>query len=492
MHGHNMKKNIRLIIICGVIVAVLAGLLVFLFATKPAEEEKKDTEKEITSELMYEKDPADLKTLTIENAEDTFAVERVDVENNSVWTIKEIYNLPLSSSKITTLLENASSVTIQDTVVENPEDISIYGLDNPSATVTAQFSDADSTVKKFYIGNETPKGTTRYFMIDGDPAVYTVYSTAYSVYLEDKWDTVNKTVFSTAVPTGEEDTTDYTRINKLTVSRPDLEYDIVIEYDVRLDDEDNMVANSSRYVTTSPVFRELNPETSSAITEGVFGLTAVDLAIANPDEADLEACGITNPAAVLTVNAAGDNNMTLKIGSRFVDEEKDMTCRFVYVEGISIIYIFDENSLPWIDIMPLEITTTMFTSNYIYTVKSVDITAGSEKLSFTATGSSNDDFAVKLDGKDDDADKFKDLYQFILRAPSSEIYLEENNEPAVLTIDIKTADGGDLIEFVPSDNRQAIIRLNGKSTYKCAYAYVERFISNIELYKNGEPIITNW
>ena len=134
----------------------------------------------------------------------------------------------------------------------------------------------------------------------------------------------------------------------------------------------------------------------------------------------------------------------------------------------------------------------MFTSNYIYNITSVDISTADSKLDFEITGSSADDFAVTLDGQPNDAEAFKNLYQFILRAPSTDVYFEETTDAPVLTVDIKTTTGGDLIEFIPSDNRQSIIRLNGKVTYKCATAYVERFISNLELYKNGEDIVTSW
>ncbi len=490
--SRNMKKNIKLIIICAVVVAVLAGLLVFLMLTKPQEEEQESEKEEILSTLLYEKPRNDLEFLTIENEHGTYEVERVTAGDNSVWTVMEIANLPLSSGTMATLLDNAASVTAQETVVENPEDISIYGLDKPSAVVTAKFSDSDSTVKKLIIGNETPKGNTRYFMLEGDPKVYTVYATNLNCYLNDKWNLVNKTVFTSAVATSTEDTTDYTRINKMTISRPDIDYDIVIEYDVRLDVEDNMVANSSTYVLTSPVFRELNPETSAEVTDGVFGLTAADLGICNPNEEDLVNCGITEPAVTLDVEVNGGKTLKLFIGNEYINEEGKKAGRYVYVDGIDIIYIFDESTLPWIDVMPLEIVTTMFTSNYIYTLTGMDITCEGHNLSFTVTGSSADDFAVKLNGTDADTDAFKDLYQFVLRAPSSELCFEETTAEPALTIDIKTADGGDLIEFIPSDNRQTIIRLNGKSAYKCATAYVDRFISNLDLYENGEPIITNW
>ncbi|MBQ5318693.1 MAG: DUF4340 domain-containing protein [Oscillospiraceae bacterium] len=481
-----MKKNIRLIIICAVVVAVLAGLLVFLSISKndtTAETPTADTaETEVTTSLLYSNKLDDLALLTIENEHGTYEVERVTADGQNVWTIMELSNLPLSNSIITGLIENAISVTAQQTVAENPEDISIYGFDAPLATVTAQFSNSDNTVRKLYVGNKTPKGTAYYFMMEGDPAVYTVNVGEMSYYLNDKWAAVVKTVYPAAASEAV--------INKMTISRPDIDYDIVIEYDKRLDDENNMVTNSSLYVITSPVFRELNPDTSDPVTNGVFGLTATELGIVNPDENDMVTCGITEPSAVLTVES-DIGNLKLTIGNEIVDELGN-NGRFVYVEGIDIIYVFKKSLLPWLTVKPLEITTTMFTSNYIYDVTSVDITTADSKLDFEITGSNADDFAVTLDGQTADPDAFKNLYQFILRAPSSDVYFEETTVEPVLTIDIRTADGNDLIEFIPSDNRQSIIRLNGKVTYKCASAYVDRFISNLELYKNGDDIVTNW
>ncbi len=483
-----MKKNIRLIIICLVAVIILVAALVILTTTgvlKGNEETPTtDTADEITTSLLYSNKLDDLKVLTIENEHGSYKVERVDVNGEYLWTIMEIANLPLSSTVITSLVENAISVTAQQTVAENPEDISIYGLDKPLATVTAEFTDSKNTVRKLYVGNKTPKGTAHYFMMEGDPAVYTVNIGEMNPYLNDKWKAVIMTVFSSA---GNADTT----LNKMVIDRADLDYDMVIEYDTRLDDESNMVANSSMYVMTSPVFRELNPETCDSITNGIFGLTATELCIVNPNEEDMINSGIATPSAVITVEAPGNNNMKLIIGNEYTSED-GIKSRYAHVEGFDIIYGFSADLLPWLTIKPLDITTTMFTSNYIYNITSVDISTADSKLDFEITGSSADDFAVTLDGQPNDADAFKNLYQFILRAPSTDVYFEETTVAPALTVDIKTTTGGDLIEFIPSDNRQSIIRLNGKVTYKCATAYVERFISNLELYKNGEDIVTSW
>lgn len=485
-----MKKNIKYIIIFCVIAVILAGLLIVLKITAPEEEPESDTEDAVQTSLVYDKNPHDISKLEISNEHGTYEVVRAGEGDDAVWTIVELANLPMSSANMGNLLENAASVTAQQTVVESAEDLSIYGLAEPLSTVTATFSDSGNTVKKLLIGNLTPNGNMHYAMVEGDSKVYTILNSKLNCFLENKYYVLNKIIYTAKAAADENDTTDYTRINKITIKRPDIDYDFVIEYDVRLDDDSIMIANSSSYVVTSPVFRELNPETSATVMDGIFGLTASDFGILNPNEEDFAACGITEPAAKVLFEINGGDTVHLTIGNECFDEDGAKLGRYVYVDGAAIIYIFDESSLPWLNVTPLDITTTMFTSNYIYDVNSIDISGGIN-MSFTITGGA-DDFAVKLDGNDADADEFKNLYQFILKAPSDELYFEETDAEPTVSISVKTNSGEDLIEYIPSDGRKAIIRLNGKVTYKCASAYVDRLMSNLELYKNGEKIISSW
>lgn len=485
-----MKKNIKYIIIFCVIAVILAGLLIVLKITAPEEEPESDTEDAVQTSLVYDKNPHDISKLEISNEHGTYEVVRAGGGDDAVWTIVELANLPMSSANMGNLLENAASVTAQQTVVESAEDLSIYGLAEPLSTVTATFSDSGNTVKKLLIGNLTPNGNMHYAMVEGDSKVYTILNSKLNCFLENKYYVLNKIIYTARSAADENDTTDYTRINKITIKRPDIDYDFVIEYDVRLDDDSIMIANSSSYVVTSPVFRELNPETSATVMDGIFGLTASDFGILNPNEEDFAAYGITEPAAEVLFEINGGDTVHLTIGNECFDEDGAKLGRYVYVDGAAIIYIFDESSLPWLNVTPLDITTTMFTSNYIYDVNSIDISGGIN-MSFTMTGGA-DDFAVKLDGNDADADEFKNLYQFILKAPSDELYFEETDAEPTVSISVKTNSGEDLIEYIPSDGRKAIIRLNGKVTYKCASAYVDRLMSNLELYKNGEKIISSW
>lgn len=486
-----MKKNIKAIIICCVVVVILAGLLILLAVTAPAEEEQtEDTTP--ASKLLYDKDPHDIVSLTVKNEHGEYEIIRIGEGDNAVWTIMEIANMPMSSAQIGTLLESAGSVTARQSVAENPEDISIYGLTQPSAVVKAEFSDSAGTVRTITVGNATPDENMRYITVDGDPTVYTVYGSAVNCFLNDRNDVINKVVYTVRTAESAEDTTDYTRINKITVQRADLDYDFVVEYDVRQDDENVITGNSSSYVVTSPVFRDLNPDKSSDFMGNIFGLTASGLGPLNPGEEELAACGIDESAARVTFEINGGDVIRLVIGKEYVNEEGKKAGRYVTVNDAPLVYVFDEAYLPWLKLGPLDIVTAMITSNYVFDVRTMNVTGSGVNMGFTMTGSSDEDFEVKLNGADVDKDKFKTFYQFILRMPSEELYFEETDAEPIISIDIRTADGGDLVEFLPAEGRKAIIRLNGRTSYKCAEAYVDRLLDNIKLYENGEDIIGSW
>lgn len=487
-----MKKNIRIIIICLLAVIVLGAAAAVLLLTAP-EKEETSSEEEETSRLIYDKNPDDISEINITNEHGSYQIKRVGEGDNIQWAIEGISGVPVSSESLGNVIEGAATLTAQQVVVEDPEDISIYGLDAPSATVNTVFTDSSGMTSTLVIGNQVPDGINRYFMLEGDPKVYTAKNSDLMYFLNDKYDLVDRVVYKAKTAADVNDTTDYTRINKMTIQRKDLDYDVVIEYDVRLEDDSIMTSNSTQYVMTSPAFRELNPETSSDVTDGIFGLTAADLGILNPTEEDAVNCGLADPEVILKAEINGGDQLSLYVGNECYDDDGEKLGRYVYVDGINIIYIFDESSLPWLTFEPIRIVTTMYTVNYVYELDTLDITGENADMHFTVTGSSDKDFAAKMDGQDVDPDKFKTLYQFILRAPSDDFFFEETDSEPVLTIDIKTRDGGgDVIEFVPYQNRKCIVKLNGKSTYLCTSAYVDRLVKNLELYRNGEDIVINW
>ena len=218
--------------------------------------------------------------------------------------------------------------------------------------------------------------------------------------------------------------------------------------------------------------------------------SADSFALLNPTEEDLEEYGFSDPTAIITMNIVG-GDFRMLVGDPYNDEDGNQAGYYAIVEGYEVVYMFSNSKLPWVSFMPLDITTTMITSNYIYGVSSIDIT-GNAEAHFTMTGSEASDFAVKLNGNDVDSDSFKTLYQFILRAPAEQLCFDDVSGEPALTIAIKSASGNDTIEFYPTENRRTIIRLNGVTSFTCKTAYLDRLIENIGKFENGEDLITNW
>ena len=54
----------------------------------------------------------------------------------------------------------------EEIVEEAPEDLSDYGLENPKSIAECELEDGEKRI--FYLGDETPVGSTYYLMVEND------------------------------------------------------------------------------------------------------------------------------------------------------------------------------------------------------------------------------------------------------------------------------------------------------------------------------------
>ena len=114
----------------------------------------------------------------------------------------------------------------------------------------------------------------------------------------------------------------------------------------------------------------------------VFGLSASDFAVLNPTEEDLTEYGFDVPFADIYMDIAG-GDFHMQVGNKYYDEDGKHTGYYAVVDDIDIIYIFNNESLPWVNFLPLDITTTMITSNYIYGMSALDMIGTNANAHFT-------------------------------------------------------------------------------------------------------------
>lgn len=485
-----MRSNIKLLIAAVVILLFLGGAIAALVLTGNSEETETEettvtTQTESPSRLLYDKDPVQIENIHIKNEKDEYDIKQYADET---WSVPDFVGLPHSTVNLNDILDNAATVTSQQVASEEPSDLSVYGLESPQAEVTVTFKGGDKKV--LHIGDPSPSAGLTYVSFDDDKTVHAVNTSDVDCFLEDRFYYLAKTVYTPKQPADENDTTDYTKINSITISRKDLDYDIVLEYDVRQDMDEIITGNSASHIMSSPVRLDLNPDLAYETLSGVFGLTADEVAATAPDEAMMARFGLDDPFAEVNFDIAGEN-FRLLIGNSYTDEEGGKSGYFGYAEGIDIIYAFERTSLPWAEIKPMDITMTMITSTYIYAIDTLEVTTAEGSTLFKLSGD-QDNFAVDCGDPDVTVDNFKSFYQYFLRAPAEELYLEETDAPADVTVTVKTELGTDVVEFVRSEDRMSVIRLNGVTSFRCRTAYADRLIENLGHLLNGEDIITTW
>jgi hypothetical protein len=489
-----MNKTVKGIIGGGICLVVLAGGFAALKLTDKSDStEDDDSLIAEESHVFYEHDSSEVNRVEVVNSEGGYnlyrTAEATDDESAS-YAIEGIEDYKANDTIMSTIPNNCSSMDALVLIDENPTDLSQYGLDDPSTQVTVYFD--DDTTETFYIGDDSPVEGS-YFKMADDDVVYTVDSTPLYVF------TKNKNYFISRVCLETPDDDDYPIVENVTVQRADLDYDIVLEYDHRSDDEDYVGGTMATHIMTSPVYAYLNADNSEEITHGMFGLTGDSIVKLSPTEDELTVAGILdNPTCVVTMQCDDGNTYTLTIGDSYTStsygEDSAYTAYFGYFEGVDILFAFDESSLPWLDLKPTDITSQLVFGTYIYDISDLTIETADTTLKFEGSGDS-DDYTVTLNGEDFDLNRYKSFYQALIKAPAEDLYIYEvSGDPvATVTINLQTGGDPDVVEFYKLDDRKCVIVHNGVPSFSCRWSFIEKaLLPNIANINGEDDFVTNW
>ena len=101
-------------------------------------------------------------------------------KHNDTWELVSLEGktpsggIELDQNQIQNLTYSLATIYVEQVVEETPEDLSVYGLDNPSSR--AIVTDSDGKRVEYILGDVAPSRTSNYIMERGDPKVYTVSS----------------------------------------------------------------------------------------------------------------------------------------------------------------------------------------------------------------------------------------------------------------------------------------------------------------------------
>ena len=151
--------------------AVLLCALIGVEAALSWQNSQEETEAETEGVTPLEISADDLTEVTVKNENGTFTLVK---DADGVWSNKEDAEFPLDVDTWTTKLSSLESMTAVRTL-EDPEDLTEYGLDDAAVQVTLVTEDGST---ELHIGNQNESTYDYYVYVDSPDTVYTVGSSA--------------------------------------------------------------------------------------------------------------------------------------------------------------------------------------------------------------------------------------------------------------------------------------------------------------------------
>ena len=159
------KQWIILVIALVAIVAASAGLKGY--QKKQDQKAAQQEEDEKVYALQFASD--DVTGISYEYSGETLEFTKTD----DTWSCSTDPTAQIDADKMKTMISSLGSMTADGTV-ESPEDVSEYGIDQPTQQVTLNFSDGSEKTLTFGMENEIVGGI--YVQVSGDDNVYLVGS----------------------------------------------------------------------------------------------------------------------------------------------------------------------------------------------------------------------------------------------------------------------------------------------------------------------------
>ncbi len=382
---------------------------------------------------------------------------------DAVWTINDMSTDDIDTSKAYALAGTVASLTSKNIISEDPADLSEYGLDAPSVTVTV--TKKNGGADKLYIGDLSPTLGEYFIMTDSSPAVYTIFPF--------KVETLCRPLeYYREFDRFKIDIDDITAVS---IARSDetIQINIIDDIDVNTNNVWEMTAPYKSGANDDYIDDKiLEPLDSVSLTMPVSG----------------EDSGITSSSPVLTLTVRPYDNNTgkygdeytekLVIGKTFGDE--------TYVEYKNQIYKTAAESVGFVNDSAFNIVSKLQALVDISDVKRVDVSYGGETHKIEVSHRDNK-YMFKLDGKEADSDISQNIYQSIMALAVDSVYDGgEIKETPLLTISFEGVKNeyDTVVEIKPIDDINCALIRNGEVNFTLKKRKVEEFINLFKEYVN--------
>lgn len=396
------------------------------------------------------------------------------VKRDGGWAVDYPYPVTLNQARVDDIAYSFSRLFAERVVEEEPEDLDLYGLENPTATARAVLEDGSQPA--FFLGDKTSVGDSYYLQVADSPVVYTVWSTHGVNFLAALDDLRDR-----RLPRLNPEEVGYFRRN--WPGGPEVEIRKTPE---PVDGEEETEFRLGLWRMDAPYARPQWVE-GNEFAQAIQGLSMLwidDFVDDHP--VDLSRYGLANPRGELLVMGE-ENTLHLLFG-----KENEDGLVYFKTAGVDNVYAMNKSRLSIMGIRPFALVEKFILLAFIDKVDKVIIDTGEEEYVLTIeralkakTKKTDDEVTAvyRINRRELEEDVFKKLYQEIigLRVDTENNRRIVTGEPEVeISFVFNTSDRRKItVGFLPYDKDFFAVFRDGTVDFLIARSQVEKMLAKI-------------
>lgn len=433
--------------------------------------------------VFVNKNPEDIKVLDVANRSGVYEITAQD----DGYVFDDMPANIVDQEGFFELMNHSCAFGSLRTVEEEAADLSIYGLDNPSALVKVTYNDG----KEFYltIGDKERVSGNYYGMVDDDKNVYLFAEEDVLYFLLRKQDYISNVVTPDLMVTSP-----LSAVRDVTFSGTALEKPITIEAVTENKPEVALAAKSfgpATHIVKLKGTYELDQSYGIEILGSLMGIRATDVVAYNVSDEDYSLLGFDEPYMQVDFSLKNGTDYIADYQLKLVPYGNQFMASML---GSGIIFLIDPPAFVNIDYTKL--CMRWFLAPLRSDLESLTVEFDGQTFVYTS-GTKDKQIWAKVNGQEMDPELFFSFYRLVTSAAADGKYLEDttNEGEPLMTITYKYADGvkqPDVMKMYQGSVRRVNVEVNGVTEFDMKESFVDAVKNACYNTVAGLPIEENW
>lgn len=470
-----MKKQLRNIIISLCVVLVLVvGVVVASIVIKNSSNTSSSSTSSSEGIPVVKLNKDDITELNVKTTDNEYTIKK----SGNDYVIDGIELSLLSQDSLTMPVDTFADFEALKVIEENSSDLSQYGLDKPTRTVTGKTSSKTVTL---LIGKETPLKDGFYGCIKGETKVYKINENIVTRFDEKKFDFINLSLYS--VDSSKSDAVTLLEFGGSARKTP-----IVLEQ--RATGSTSSEASNSTekaYFLKEPAEYSTDADKSNGVVTSISNFAAGGVISLDVSDANLEKYGLKNPSYTFAVTNNGKKT-TFKFGKAY--KENDVQLIPVMLEGRNCIYKMADNDDAFYKYELKDLATSLLYTEYIDTVKQITVTDNGTAYTVNLSGT-GDNLVADYKGTKLKVDNMREFYKSIVGISVEGQTTDKVSGAAYATVNIKFRDASKkdvTMKFIKMDSRRSYWSYNGRVDFYTLNSNVQQMLSITKDFVAGKTV----